>query len=175
VCLLSCLLVALAWASSPTLAGAQQRSVGWERFDVDFAVQSDGSVQVTETQAIRFQGTYQQGFRLIPTDRVTAIDDLSVSEITGGQTLAYRPSLAPTTNGFRTASTDQGLRVDWGFPPTTDAARTFVLRYTLRGAIRIYDAGDQLEWKAVYADRPGPVAASTATVHLPADVSSAAQ
>ncbi len=49
--------------------------------------------------------------------------------------------------------------------------RQFVLRYTVTGAIRIYDAGDQLQWRAIYADRDGAVGASTVTVHLPADAS----
>jgi uncharacterized membrane protein YgcG len=96
-----------------------------------------------------------------------------VDEVVNGQTTPYRSSPIQATNAFHTSSTDQGLRIDWWFPPTTNAARTFVLRYTIHGAIRIYDAGDQLQWKAIYADRPGQVAASSATVHLPADVAPA--
>src|SRR5215216_6038463 len=140
----------LGCAAFAPAAGAQQRSVTWERFDVDLAVQQDGVVRVAETQAIRCQGTYQQGFRVIPTDRVTAIDDVSVAEVVGGQTSPYRASQSQAPNTYRTSSTDQGLSIDWWFPPTTNATRTFVLSYTVRGAIRIYDAGDQLQWKAVY-------------------------
>jgi len=151
------LLLVVVLAAPAAVYAQQQRSVAWNTYDVDLNVQSDGSVQVAETQAIQFQGTYQQGFRVIPTDRVTRIENVSVQG----------------ASAVRTSSTDQGLRIDWSFPPTTNAARTFVLTYTLRGAIRIYDAGDQLLWKAIYADRPGPVTASTVTVHLPADVAPA--
>jgi hypothetical protein len=63
--------------------------------------------------------------------------------------------------------TDQGLQVEWWLPPTIDASRMFVLRYTEQGPIRVYDAGDQLQWKAVYADRDGPTEATTVIVHLP--------
>ena len=153
--------------SSASIAMAQQRSVVWERYDVNLDVQSDGSIQVTETQTIQFHGTYQQGFRQIPTDRVSAIDSVSVGELTGGQTIAYRSSPVQSPNSFRVSSTDQGLRIDWWFPPTTDGSRTFVVRYTLGGAMRVYDTGDQLEWKAVYADRPGGIAASTVTIRFP--------
>ena len=163
------LLLVLLAALAPT-TWAQQRAVGWQRYDVDLAIAPDGSVAVTETQAIQFQGTFQMGFRVIPTDRVTSVDNVSVAEVVNGQTVAYRPTQTQAANGFSTVSTDQGLEIDWWFPPTTNAARTFVLRYTLHGALRIYDAGDQLQWKAIYADRGGPIAASAVTVHLPADV-----
>jgi Predicted membrane protein (DUF2207) len=171
VALLSTLLVVLLLVVSTTPATlAQQRSVTWDRYDVALDIASDGSVAATETQTIRFQGTYQQGFRVIPTNRLDSIDNVTLSEISNGQTVGYRRSDAQATNAYRTSSTDQGLRIDWWFAPTTDASRTFVISYRLRGALRIYDAGDQLQWKAIYADRPGPIAASTVTVHLPADV-----
>jgi hypothetical protein len=51
----------------------------------------------------------------------------------------------PATNSFRTTLTDQGLQVEWWLPPTIDASRMFVLRYTEQGPIRVYDAGDQLQ------------------------------
>src|SRR5207302_1919927 len=98
------LLVIVLQVGAPT-AAAQGRNVAWNRYNVDLDVQPDGSVQVTETQTIHFQGTYQQGFRVIPADRVTGIDDVSVSEDTSGQTVAYRSSLVPATDSFRTTST----------------------------------------------------------------------
>src|SRR5947209_14858512 len=99
-------------------------------------MQSDASIQVAETQTIQFHGTYQQGFRLVPTQRVTAIDSVSVGELTGGQTIEYRSSLSQTPNSFRASSTDQGVRIDWWFPPTTDGSRTFIVRYTARSEER---------------------------------------
>jgi Predicted membrane protein (DUF2207) len=62
-----------------------------------------------------------------------------------------------------------GLQVDWWFPPS-NASRTFVLRYTASGALRIYDGGDQQQWRAIYADRAGVVNAGIVSIHLPADV-----
>jgi Predicted membrane protein (DUF2207) len=167
---LACLLLVLLLQASASIAVAQQRSVAWDRYEVNLDVQSDASIQVTETQTIQFHGTYQQGFREIPTQRVTAIDSVSVGELNGGQTTEYRSSPIQSPNGFHASSTDQGLRIDWWFPPTTDGSRTFIVRYTVRGAMRVYDAGDQLEWKAVYADRPGDIAASSVTIRFPSDI-----
>ena len=56
-------------ASGTAAAQSATRSVDWQRFDVDLAWQTDGSLIVTETQTINFHGTYQQGFRVIPLDR----------------------------------------------------------------------------------------------------------
>src|ERR1044071_9043984 len=86
---------------------AQARSVTWNRYDVALDVQSDGSLQVSETQTIQFDGTFQQGYRLIPTDRVTSIDSVSVSEVSNGQTTAYRQSSTQAINAFRSVPTDQ--------------------------------------------------------------------
>src|SRR5207244_13084891 len=83
------LIVASLGASLPALAQGAARSVAWQRFDVDLAVQSDGSVNVTETQAINFTGTYQQGYRLVPLDRATGARDVSVAEIINGRSVPF--------------------------------------------------------------------------------------
>src|SRR5919199_3627605 len=102
VALLSTLLVLLLLVVATTPATlAQQRSVTWDRYDVALDIASDGSVAATETQTIRFQGTYQQGFRVIPTDRVDSIDNVTLSEISNGQTVGYRRSDAQATNAYR--------------------------------------------------------------------------
>jgi hypothetical protein len=67
-------LVVLGGTRSAAAQGAG-RSVAWQRFDVDLAIQLDGSVQVSETQAIQFTGTHQQGYRLVPLDHTTGVTD----------------------------------------------------------------------------------------------------
>lgn len=163
------LLVASLGATLPALAQGGARSVAWQRFDADLVVQSDGSVNVTETQAIQFTGTYQQGYRLVPLDRATGSRDVSVDEVINGRSVPYaRGSGQPNTYAASTGA--DGLQIDWWFTPTTNALRTFEVRYTVTGAVRLYDAGDQLQWRAIYADRDGAIAASTVTVHLPVDL-----
>jgi hypothetical protein len=81
-------LVVLGGTRSAAAQGAG-RSVAWQRFDVDLAIQLDGSVQVSETQAIQFTGTYQQGYRLVPLDRTTGVTDVSVSETIDGRSIPY--------------------------------------------------------------------------------------
>jgi uncharacterized membrane protein YgcG len=166
------LLVLLAAPGLTTSIAAQSagRSVTWQRYDVDLDVQSNGSLVVTETQAITFNGIYQQGYRLVPLDRTTGVTDVSVDEVVNGRPVGYvRGTRQPNTYAATVGS--DGLQIDWWFSPTPASAttRTFDVRYTVSGAIRIYEAGDQLQWRAVYADRDGAVDAATVTVHLPND------
>jgi uncharacterized membrane protein YgcG len=153
----------------PTTAQTTGRSVTWQNYDVDLAIQPDGSIVVTETQTIAFTGTYQQGYRLVPLDRTTGVTDVRVAEVVNGQPVQYsQGSGQPGTYSARVGN--DGLQVDWWFPPTSNSMRTFVLRYTANGAVRMYDGGDQLQWRAIYADRAGLIGAGVVTAHLPADV-----
>ena len=154
-------------------AQAGGRSIAWERFDVDLTIQSDGSVNVVETQAIHFNGTYQQGYRLVPLDRTTGASGIAVAELANDQSIPYRSGSGQRPNTYSSTVSSGGLQIDWWFPPTTNATRTFVLRYTVAGALRLYDAGDQLQWRAIYADRDGSIASSTITIHLASDVDAA--
>jgi len=163
------LLLILGVGAVPTTAQTTGRSVTWQNYDVDLAIQPDASIVVTETQTIAFTGTYQQGYRLVPLDRTTGVTDVSVAEVVNGTPQQYHQgSGQPGTYSAQIGN--DGLQVDWWFPPTSNALRTFVLRYTANSAIRIYDSGDQLQWRAIYADRAGPVGTGVVTVHLPADV-----
>jgi hypothetical protein len=154
--------------STGAALGQSQPAVVWQRYDVDLTVQTDGSLAVAETQAISFTGTVQHGQRVIPLDRTTGITAVAVAEQTAGREQIYTSgSNRPGT--FATERVSDGLSIDWWFTPATNSTRTFVVRYVARDAVRQYSGGDQVQWKAVYADRDGPVQASSITVHLPAD------
>ncbi|MGH2369047.1 MAG: DUF2207 domain-containing protein, partial [Chloroflexota bacterium] len=164
--------------AQPSVAHAQDagRSVQAPRYDVELAVQQGGDVLVTETLAIAFQGgPFRQGFRRIPLDRLEGIRDVRVEEV--GQTnQTYRQGAdAPYTFAISGATEGGGpgsgdLLIEWWFPPTTSATRTFVISYRALGVVRYYEGGDQLRWQVFGADRPYPVQQSTVTLRLPPDV-----
>lgn len=146
-------------------------SVRWDRFDVDVAVQADGALLVREVQTISFSGTLREGFRVIPEDRTTGISDVAVSQITDRGEQRYTQG-GSGQGTFSTSRQDDGLAVTWQFGPASNTTLTFALSYVAHGAVRQYSAGDQVQWKAIYADRPGAVQAGTITVHLPTDAPS---
>src|SRR5215472_19090207 len=85
------LLLAVLIAPATALAQSSGKSVSWQNYDADLTIQSDGSLNVTETQTINFSGTFQSGYRVIPTDRTSGIDNIRVSEIVNGATQPYAP------------------------------------------------------------------------------------
>ncbi len=134
-----------------------------ERFDVEIHVQPDGTLEITEHQAIRFLGTFRRGFRELPLRRTEGIVILDLRDDEG----VYRrdPSGQPFT--YQIEESGGALVVRWFFPPTTDALRTFHLRYQVRGAVRRYPEGDQLWWNPLPAEHAYEIRRSTISVFLP--------
>lgn len=64
--LVSALLLGLLTGVTPALAD-EEKSLVWERLDVDLVVQPNGDIQVTEHHVIRFtSGSFTFGYRDIP-------------------------------------------------------------------------------------------------------------
>ncbi len=137
------LLLGVLMAPASALAQSSGKSVSWQNYDSDLTVQSDGSLSVSETQTINYNGTFQTSYQIIPTDRTSGIDSVRVSEIVNGQAQAYAPGQGrPGT--YSVTDTNGGLRIDWTFQQTTNASRTFVISYVLRDAIAITRAATSL-------------------------------
>ncbi|MCC7165112.1 MAG: DUF2207 domain-containing protein [Anaerolineae bacterium] len=158
------LLVFFLFALFPLQANAQDRSVTVRQRDADMTINSDGSVNVVETWVVDFQGgPFRFAFRAIPFNRVSSLVFQGVSE--NGQPYTRADTEEPNTFSVESGSGER--TITWYFSPTTDAVRTFQLRYTLSDALRIYDGGDQFWWKFIEADRGYPIHQSVVTVHLP--------
>ncbi len=153
---------------------AQGDIVTYPRYDMDFQIQTDGSVLTTETQTVDFKGTTRRrGFTDIPLVNVGNITDVSVSE-PGGQ--PYRNSSSGDPGTFtatreRAANGDPVMRITLNFQPTA-GQKTFLIKYRLNDALRIADAGDQFYWAALRSGRVGPIENSRVTVALPQAVDS---
>ena len=144
-------------------AHAQSQSLYWERFDVNITVLPNGDFVVEEIQEITFtSGEFHFGYRNIPMDRLDSITGVEVWE--GDR--RYGPGSGGEYT-FETSVDGGDFVVKWYFPYTSNSSHTFILRYTVQGGLRYYEGGDQLYWKAVYADREFPVYHSTVTVRLP--------
>lgn len=162
---LAVLLINACMASAlPLSAQAQSKSLLWERLDTEIEVREDGTLHITETNVIYFtRGTFTFGFREIPYNRLTAVRDVRVSELDPAVSQEI-PLRIERSQG------KEGLLVKYYFSrPAERELRTFIVRYTVEGAIRYYDEGDQVWWAVVYADRNGfDVRQARATLRLPA-------
>jgi uncharacterized membrane protein len=162
--LLALVIVLAGWGA----AQAQDKSLYWQRYDVNINVQQNSDILVEEIQQIVFtSGTFRFGYAAIPLDRVERIADVQVSEVINGAERPYTPG-SSSQYGFTTATNEGNLEVTWYFPSTSSSTHTYILRYRVIGGLRIYTAGDQLWWKAIAPDHNFPIRASTVTVTLPA-------
>ena len=160
-----CLLVTVLIIAGTVAVSAQDKTLYWERFDVDITVLDNGDFQVVEHQEIAFtSGSFTYGYRNIPLDRVEQITNLEVWE---GDT-RYVEQNSENPNTFQSWTESGELKVKFYFSETSNQRRTWTLRYTVKGGLRVYEGGDQLFWKAIYSDRAFPVRNARVVVHLPA-------
>lgn len=134
-----------------------------ERFDVEIRVLADGTLEITEHQAIRFIGTFRRGFREIPLRRTEGITILDLRD----DQRVYRREASGQPFTYEVEESGEAITVRWFFPPTANAIRTFHLRYQVRGAVRRYPEGDQLWWNPLPAEHAYEIRDSMVTVFLP--------
>ncbi len=149
------------FAQAGTTFAQEAKTFEWQRLDVDLTVLSNGDLRVVEKNVIRFtSGRFTFGFRDINQSRLIGISDIKVTE----------GSESSTPIRSETATSDAGdFRIKYYFAtPAQNEVRTITLAYTVSGALRYYEGGDQLYWGAIYASRNGfPVRRSLITVNLP--------
>lgn len=160
----------LALANVAAVPVQEAPPIRYERYDVTLDVQANGDILVRETQQIRFGGEFQTAFAEIPRALTSAIEDVRVYE---GDVAYRRQASAESAGAYSVTEEGDTLAVQWGYTPTAPGeVRIFTLAYTVVGGLWVYPDEQQLEWRAVPADRSGiPVEASTVTVNLPSPVS----
>lgn len=145
------------FVASPAAAA---KSYYAERFDVQIDIQDDGSAIITETVEFHFSGDpFTFAFREISANETDGLTFLE-AEMDGTQ--------MPQGSRAGQVEVEPGdpLKVTWHFPPTTNAAHVFMVRYRADGVIRKDDA-DTLIWRAVPQDHGYPIAKSTVILTYP--------
>ncbi len=159
-------LTALVLLAPVLSATAQSKTLVWDRYDVSLSIQSNGDVRVVEHQQITFtSGTFTFGFAVIPLDKTTGISDIAISE-PGGQTYT-QTSYGGTPYTFTAEDNGGEKEIYWYFPAVANDTRVYDLSYTVHGGVRIYDAGDKLQWIAIDNQRDFPIREASTTVYLP--------
>ena len=137
-----------------------------ERFDATVQVEESGWIEVREEIRVRFQGTWNGMFRLIPTEYRTPqgfsyrlwLDDLSVTGPDGEQ-YEYRVSRERHYRKLR-------IRV----PGASDAVRTVVIRYRVPNGLKYWDEYEELYWNVTGHEWEMPIRVATARIVLPGNL-----
>ncbi|RIK23707.1 MAG: hypothetical protein DCC52_12990, partial [Chloroflexi bacterium] len=136
-------------------AHAQSKSVVVPSRNGDVTVQTNGDMAFDEEWNVQFIGG-----RCIAQGRYDAIRDWGVSQ----NGIEFTKSSSGRAGTYELYTQDDQDCIKWHFAPTTDATRTFNLRYTVVGGLRIYEGGDQFFWNFIESDRQYPINDSN---HLP--------
>ncbi len=162
--LLLALLVFTATRPSPLEA----RSLTIESFDAGIVVNSDGTIQVTETIRPRFVGTWNGIYRTIPVEYRTPQGlnytlFLSLQSITdqAGSSLKYEQSRERHYRKYKI----------W-VPGASNATRTVIIRYLVQNGLKFFEEHDELYWNVTGDEWQAPIQAASARIQLPPGVTS---
>ena len=154
------ILAAVIWLGAIVPAAANEYRA--ERFDSRIEVLSGGSLRVTETIVFRFEkGTFKKVFRVIPTRRTDGVDFVSAS-------MDGVDFPVGSGNGQVSVRRNHGLRIEWHFPPTSEATHTFVMQYIARGVATTDERADVVAWRALPNEHDYRIDSSTIEILLPA-------
>ncbi len=141
--------------------GPATKSYSADRFDVDVALQTDGSLLVTERLTLRFVGgPFTYVYRHLPAAHTDGMDVIGAS--VDGISLPEGKEAGQVEIGGR-----DPVRVTWHFAPTFDSSHTFELIYRVWGVVRKESNADVLIWQALPDAYEYPIAASTIRVTYP--------
>lgn len=158
---------------APSFAAAQsEKSVVVRERNADITILPNGDLQFVETWVVDFKnGPFTFAFRELPKNKLREIAAWDVRE--GNK--VFRQGYG--SYEYTVEETSDKYKITWRFPATNQRekflsdTRAFELKYTVRGGMRIYDAGDQLWWKFIEGDRAYPIESARVTLHLPAQFS----
>lgn len=140
---------------------AQEKSYSADRFDVDIAVNQDGSLLITETVVFRFVGEpFTFVFREIPTDHTDGVEIVEAS-------VDGRSYPQGTNAGQVEIDSDDNIRVTWHMEPTANTARTFVLQYRMLGVVRQTETADLLRYQPLPDEFEYTIDSSAVTLRYP--------
>lgn len=148
---------------------AQAKVVYWNEWNVviDNIDTAENRFDVREIYEVAFSGTFRFGSAFIPDNNLTSIANVQVYE--AGNLL--RQSCLSGAGTYCAERVQGGTSITYYFAQTiTDASQNFEIRYTVHGALRSYEGGDQLWWAAIPSEHYGfSIGSSTVTVTLPPD------
>lgn len=139
------------------------------RFDAVMSIQKSGEVQVTETIVYDFGSENRYGiFRTIITDKANdegevlrvELRSISVTDETGD---SYQ---------FERSRSGDAVKLKIGDPDKTiTGVHTYIIRYTLVGAMRYFEGFDELYWNTTGTQWDVPISQATVTVEVPQEIS----
>lgn len=137
-------------------------------FDAVMRIQPNGEVQVTETIVYDFAGQERHGiYRNITTDKTN--EDGKVFRV-DVRSIAVKNQVGESYP-FEASRTGEDLSLKIGDPDVTiSGVQTYIIEYTLAGAMTYFEGVDELYWNTTGAEWERPIAEATVTVEVPREI-----
>lgn len=169
------LFIASFFSLAVPVSAQENHSYSYDSINYAIQVNTDTTVDVVETQTYRFVGEYHQGWRNIPKKDFDDLTDVSVTDAEG-RALTYSSKQLEKTNPsswgkYATFYKDGEYVIEWYYD-ARDTTQTWILRYTLHGALAFYDDHDELYWN-LFTAYTVPIGSVDAEVVLPRAVEDA--
>ncbi len=154
------LLICVMIAVHPSQAGTP--SYQWRTLDVGIELEPSGDLLITETQRFDVSSTKIRTLqRIVPLANVDRITDVEVFE--EGQALAVRAGVKNEQFRIRWKPLRRPSR-------STSEPRIFVVRYRVKGSVRVHPDGDQIVWTALFDSRETPLPNGSVTLRVPPEL-----
>ena len=146
---------------------AAARSLSFKHFDAQIQVQSDGSIDVTESIEVEFSGSWHGIYRTIPVEYTTPqemnytlfLDDIRATDAEG-----QKLKLEQNREG-------RYIKFKIYVPDAENATRTILFHYRALNATRFFEDHDELYWNVTGEEWQDPIDRVTARIELPEGVS----
>lgn len=160
-------------ASLPVSAQDSIKSYSYPSIDVDYIINQDTTISVSESLAYSFIGQFNQGWRAVPHRGLDTITGISIIDASTHTQLVYSSNklnkLDPNSWGkFTTYEDSNSSNVEWYYN-LSDTTHTWIIKYTLHGAISFGQGLDRFYWN-IFTDFSVPIESSTVSVTLPKPV-----
>lgn len=142
------------------------RQLTIQNFNVAVVIQTDSTIDVTETLTVNFEGEWHGLYRSIPVEyrgsmglNKTLFVELESVADQDGSPLKYEVSRQGQYKRFKIY-----------VPDASDATRTVVIRYKVLDAVTFFQDHDELYWNVTGNETDAPVENVSARIELPAGV-----
>lgn len=143
-----------------------------KKLDFNATLNTDGSMNVTETWQVKINGETNTLFKTFEKDssKYSGITNVSVAEIQNGSKRTFSQSFQwknhVSTNYFHALTYQGKFEIAWGVNKSS-GTHTYVVNYTVKDAVKVYADCAELYWQFIGEDFEVPVDNVTGKIHLP--------
>lgn len=148
-----------------------------KKLEFEATLNTDGSMDVTETWQVKINGTTNTLFKTFERDssKYSSISNVTVAELRNGEKQLFTQSTVwknhVNTDYFHALVYQGDFEIAWGINKSS-GNHTYIVQYTVEDVVKAYADCAELYWQFIGNDFEVPANEVTGTIHLPNAVES---